>query len=122
MLSKEDMTISKYSCDIELNYTVVPIKIYCLFINCLVKLNFYFSFMITCILDNTPDIVVKSLLEGGTVTKGVIHRHLLPLLAAHASDLEPLMLLYPKCSHGTLKTVLLKSRESSKSHSNRQVA
>ena len=72
-------------------------------------------------LDNTPDIVVKSLLEGGTVTKGVVHRHLLPLLAAHASDLEPLMLLYPKCSHGTLKDVLLQSRESSKPHSKRQV-
>lgn len=62
--------------------------------------------------------MVKSLLEGGTVTKGVIHRHLLPLLAAHASDLEPLMLLYPKCSHGTLKNVLLQSRES---HHKRQV-
>ena len=60
--------------------------------------------------DNTPDVVVKSLLEGGSATRGVAHRHLLPLLAAHASDLEQPMLLFPKTVHGSLKSLLLQSR------------
>ena len=60
--------------------------------------------------DNTPDVVVKSLLEGGSATRGVSHRHLLPLLAAHASDLEQPMLLFPKTVHGSLKSLLLHSR------------
>ncbi|XP_019853782.1 PREDICTED: tyrosine-protein kinase RYK-like [Amphimedon queenslandica] len=67
--------------------------------------------IIKTVKDNTPDIVVKSLLEGGAATRGVIHRHLLPLIGAHASDLEQPMLLYPKSSFGTLKTLLLKTRE-----------
>lgn len=62
------------------------------------------------LLRDASDIIVKSFLEGGTVTKNVDHRHLLPLLAVHSSDLEPLMLLYPKCTYGTLKHVLLQSR------------
>ena len=57
---------------------------------------------------------MKSLLEGGAITRGVTHRYLLPLIAAHASDLEQPMLLYPKTTYGTLKTLLLKSRESHK--------
>lgn len=68
--------------------------------------------IIKTVKDNTPDIVVKSLLEGGAITRGVTHRYLLPLIAAHASDLEQPMLLYPKTTYGTLKTLLLKSRES----------
>ena len=50
-------------------------------------------------------------MEGGAATRGVVHRHLLPLIGAHASDLEQPMLLYPKSSFGTLKTLLLKTRE-----------
>ena len=50
-------------------------------------------------------------MEGGAATRGVIHRHLLPLIGAHASDLEQPMLLYLKSSFGTLKTLLLKTRE-----------
>ncbi len=61
--------------------------------------------------DNTPDIVVKSLLEGGAAIRHVTHRHVLPLLAAHVSDSEEPMLLYPKMALGTLKGVLLKARD-----------
>lgn len=50
-------------------------------------------------------------MEGGAATRGVAHRHLLPLIGAHASDLEQPMLLYPKSSLGTLKSLLLKTRE-----------
>jgi len=57
-------------------------------------------------LDNTPDIVVKSLLEGGATNRQVSHRHILPLLACHASDSELPMLLFPKSSLGTLKSLL----------------
>ena len=64
--------------------------------------------------DNTPEIVVKSLLEGGSVTRGVTHRHLLQLIGAHASDLEQPMLLYPKSTYGNLKDLLLRSRECSR--------
>ena len=61
--------------------------------------------------DNTPDIVVRSLLEGGGATRTVSHRHVLPLLAAHASDTEQPMLLFPKTSLGTLKGLLMRCRE-----------
>ena len=61
--------------------------------------------------DNTPDIVVKSLIEGGSVLRHVPHRLLLQLLACHASDTEQPMLLFPKTMHGTLKSLLLKTRE-----------
>ena len=71
----------------------------------------YIPTVVICFLDNTPDIVVKSLLDGGAATRGVSHRHLLPLIAAHASDLEQPMLLYPKTAYGTLKSMLLQSRE-----------
>ncbi len=54
---------------------------------------------------------MKSLLEGGSVTRGVSHRHLLTLIGAHASDLEQPMLLYPKSTYGTLKGLLLRSRD-----------
>lgn len=76
-----------------------------------VKEKFTFQLLLFCFLDNTPDIVVKSLLDGGAATRGVSHRHLLPLIAAHASDLEQPMLLYPKTAYGTLKSMLLQSRE-----------
>ena len=55
--------------------------------------------------------MVKSLLEGGSAIRHVTHRHLLPLLAAHASDSEQPMLLFPKLALGTLKGLLLKARE-----------
>lgn len=61
--------------------------------------------------DNTPEIVVRSLLEGGAALRHVPHRHLLPLLACHASDSEQPMLLFPKTALGTLKTVLLRTRD-----------
>ena len=61
--------------------------------------------------DNTPEIVVRSLLEGGAALRHVAHRHLLPLLACHASDSEQPMLLFPKTALGTLKTVLLRTRD-----------
>lgn len=58
--------------------------------------------------DKTPDIVVKSLLEGGAANRHVVHRHVLPLLACHSSDSEQPMLLFPKTALGTLKSLLLK--------------
>ena len=58
--------------------------------------------------DNTPDIVVESFLEGGAAIRNVNHRHLLPLLACHSSDSEQPMLLFPKTSFGTLKSLLIK--------------
>jgi RYK receptor-like tyrosine kinase len=67
--------------------------------------------IIKTVKDNTPDVVVKSLLEGGGATRGVSHRHLLPVVGAHASDTEKPMLLYPKSCQGTLKGLLLKSRD-----------
>ena len=62
--------------------------------------------------DNTPEIVVKSLLEGGSAVRPVSHRHILPLIATHVSDSEMPMLLYPKTTLGTLKAVLVKARDS----------
>ena len=61
--------------------------------------------------DNTPDIVVNSLLEGGTAIRGVSHRLLLPLIACHCSDTEQPMLLFPKTSMGSLKSILIRARE-----------
>lgn len=58
--------------------------------------------------DKTPDIVVKSLLEGGAASRHVVHRHVLPLLACHSSDSEHPMLLFPKTALGTLKSLLSK--------------
>ena len=55
--------------------------------------------------------MVKSLLEGGGATRAVSHRHVLPLLAAHVSDTEQPMLLFPKTSLGTLKGLLMRCRE-----------
>ena len=63
------------------------------------------------LLDNTDDRVVKSLLEGGLVLKGMVHRHVMQLLGAHASDTEKPMLLFPKTMHGTLKDLLVNTRE-----------
>lgn len=70
--------------------------------------------IIKTVKDNTPDVVVKSLIEGGSAIRTISHRHLLPLLAVHSSDTEPPMMLYPKTCMGTLKSVLLKARESAK--------
>ncbi|XP_064394649.1 tyrosine-protein kinase RYK-like [Halichondria panicea] len=67
--------------------------------------------IIKTVKDNTPEIVVRSLLEGGAALRHVPHRHLLPLLACHASDSEQPMLLFPKTALGTLKTVLLRTRD-----------
>ena len=64
-----------------------------------------------CATDNTPDIVVNSLIEGGLAIRGASHRHLLPLLACHCSDTEQPMLLFPKTSQGPLKQLLLRARE-----------
>ena len=50
-------------------------------------------------------------MDGGSATRGVSHRYLLPVIGAHASDLEQPMLLYPKSANGTLKHLLLKSRD-----------
>ncbi len=70
-----------------------------------------YDYLIGVPTDNTPDIVVHSLLEGGSTLRHVSHRHLLPLLACHASDSEQPMLLFPKTALGTLKTVLLRTRD-----------
>jgi len=67
--------------------------------------------IIKTVKDNTPDVVVAALLEGGSAVRSVVHRHILPLLAAHSSDSEMPMLLYPKSAMGTLKGMLLKARE-----------
>lgn len=67
--------------------------------------------IIKTVKDNTPDIVVHSLLEGGSILRHISHRHLLPILACHASDSEQPMLLFPKTSLGTLKSVLLRNRD-----------
>ena len=64
--------------------------------------------------ENTPDIVVNSLLEGGTTLRPVSHRHLLPLIAYYYSEGEQPMLLYPNSALGTLKTLLLNTRETRK--------
>jgi hypothetical protein len=61
--------------------------------------------------DNTPEIVVNSLIEGGLAIRGVSHRLLLPLLACHCSDTEQPMLLFPKTSLGPLKQLLVRVRE-----------
>ena len=61
--------------------------------------------------ENTPDIVVNSLLEGGTTLRPVSHRHLLPLIAYYYAEGEQPMLLYPKSALGTLKSLLLSARE-----------
>eukprot|EP00731_Ephydatia_muelleri_P029516 Em0021g39a len=67
--------------------------------------------IIKTVKDNTDDRVVKSLLEGGLVLKGMVHRHVMQLLGAHASDTEKPMLLFPKTMHGTLKDLLVNTRE-----------
>lgn len=61
--------------------------------------------------DNTDNRVVRSLLEGGMVLKGMMHRHVMQLLGAHASDTEKPMLLFPKTMHGSLKDLLVNTRE-----------
>ena len=43
--------------------------------------------------------------------KGMVHRHVMQLLGAHASDTEKPMLLFPKTMHGTLKDLLIHTRE-----------
>ena len=45
------------------------------------------------------------------ILKGMVHRHVMQLLGAHASDTEKPMLLFPKTMHGTLKDLLLHTRE-----------
>ena len=69
------------------------------------------SFLISPRTDNTPEIVVNSLIEGGLAIRGVSHRLLLPLLACHCSDTEQPMLLFPKTSLGPLKQLLVRARE-----------
>ena len=69
------------------------------------------SFIISPHTDNTPEIVVNSLIEGGLAIRGVSHRLLLPLLACHSSDTEQPMLLFPKTSLGPLKQLLVRARE-----------
>ena len=61
--------------------------------------------------ENTPDIVVNSLLEGGTTLRPVCHRHILPLIAYYYAEGEQPMLLYSKSALGTLKSLLINTRE-----------
>ena len=68
-------------------------------------------FLISPHTDNTPEIVVNSLIEGGLAIRSVSHRLLLPLLACHCSDTEQPMLLFPKTSLGPLKQLLVRARE-----------
>jgi RYK receptor-like tyrosine kinase len=67
--------------------------------------------IIKTVKENTPDIVVNSLLEGGTALRPVSHRHLLRLVAYNYAEGEQPMLLYPKSALGTLKSLLLNTRE-----------
>ena len=84
---------------------------------CLVSRLLYIHAMLTLHLpvvlppENTPDIVVNSLLEGGTALRPVTHRHLLRLVAYNYLEGEQPMLLYPKSALGTLKSLLLNTRE-----------
>ena len=55
--------------------------------------------------------MVNSLLEGGTTLRPVCHRHILPLIAYYYAEGEQPMLLYSKSALGTLKSLLINTRE-----------
>lgn len=61
------------------------------------------------IIENSPDVIIKSLLEGATFNLHLNYYLILPLLAVHVSvSKSPPMLIFSKMSLGTLKSFLLR--------------